>query len=289
MERRVLAQTLRNARPFFLIAGPCVLESERVVMEIATRLAALQKELQIPVIFKASFDKANRQDLTRYLSRAWTRGRAAVAAAREAHDGAACAHGPARDVPGGAGGEGRRHSADPGVFEPPDGSARRGRQIGQACEPQEGADAVGGDHGNKRDAANDASWVVVSVGATDFILTERGSMFGYGDLVVDARNLPKLRSAQGMVVQDVTHSVQRPTQAGAVTSGGDREFIPTIARMAAAVGVDGFFMETHPDPDSALCDASTMLPLDQLQLLVEELIAIANASKALPHKTHTHQ
>lgn len=108
-------------------------------------------------------------------------------------------------------------------------------------------------------------------------------MFGYGDLVVDARNLPKLRRSNGLVVQDVTHSVQRPsgTLAGAVTSGGDKEFIPTIARMAAAVGVDGFFMETHPDPDNALCDASTMLPLDQLQPLLEELIAIANASKAL--------
>lgn len=115
------------------------------------------------------------------------------------------------------------------------------------------------------------------------MLTERGSMFGYGDLVVDARNLPKLRRANGLVVQDVTHSVQRPsgTQPGGVTSGGDKEFIPTIARMAAAVGVDGFFMETHPDPDQALCDASTMLPLNDLQPLLEELIAIASASRAL--------
>lgn len=115
------------------------------------------------------------------------------------------------------------------------------------------------------------------------MLTERGSMFGYGDLVVDARNLPKLRRANGLVVQDVTHSVQRPSgaHAGAITSGGDREFIPTIARMAAAVGVDGFFLETHPDPAAALCDASTMLPLAQLQPLLEELIAIANASRAL--------
>ncbi len=107
-------------------------------------------------------------------------------------------------------------------------------------------------------------------------------MFGYGDLIVDARNLPKLRRSNGLVVQDVTHSVQRPSgaNAGATTSGGDREFIPTIARMAAAVGVDGFFMETHPDPSTALCDASTMYPLDDLELLLHELVDIANASKA---------
>ncbi|KAE8959677.1 hypothetical protein PR003_g31663 [Phytophthora rubi] len=108
-------------------------------------------------------------------------------------------------------------------------------------------------------------------------------MFGYGDLVVDARNLPKLRRSYGLVVQDVTHSIQRPSgaHAGATTSGGDREFIPTIARMAAAVGVDGFFFETHLDPSKALCDAVTMLPIDELEPLLVELIAISKASKAL--------
>ena len=106
-------------------------------------------------------------------------------------------------------------------------------------------------------------------------------MLGYGDLVVDPRNLPKLRRSGGLVVQDVTHSVQRPSGHGLNVSAGDREMIPTIARMAAAVGVDGFFMETHPDPANALCDGPNMIPLDELLLLLEELKEIAMATRAL--------
>jgi 2-dehydro-3-deoxyphosphooctonate aldolase (KDO 8-P synthase) len=109
-------------------------------------------------------------------------------------------------------------------------------------------------------------------------------MLGYGDLVVDARNLPKMRRSGGLVVQDVTHSVQRPSGHGlsnSTTSAGDRDMIPTIARLAAAVGVDGFFMETHPDPANALCDGPNMIPIEELQPLLEELMDIARASRAL--------
>lgn len=106
-------------------------------------------------------------------------------------------------------------------------------------------------------------------------------MLGYGDLVVDARNLPKMRQSGGLVVQDVTHSVQRPSGHGGNVSAGDREMIPTIARLAAAVGVHGLFMETHPDPANALCDGPNMIPLDELQTLIEELKEIAMASRAL--------
>ncbi|RHY18876.1 hypothetical protein DYB36_005871 [Aphanomyces astaci] len=132
----------------------------------------------------------------------------------------------------------------------------------------------------------------------DVILTDRGTMFGYGDLVADPRNIPRLRRHGGLVVQDVTHSVQR-TGGDSTSSGGDREFIPTIARMAAAgrylrcpssptnqltknllVGVDGLFIETHPEPARGLSDATTMLPLHELQPLLEELMGIALASKA---------
>ncbi|RHY78178.1 hypothetical protein DYB28_003223 [Aphanomyces astaci] len=132
----------------------------------------------------------------------------------------------------------------------------------------------------------------------DVILTDRGTMFGYGDLVADPRNIPRLRRHGGLVVQDVTHSVQR-TGGDSTSSGGDREFIPTIARMAAAgrylrcpssptnqltknllVGVDGLFIETHPEPARGLSDATTMLPLHELQPLLEELMDIALASKA---------
>ncbi|GAB9470841.1 hypothetical protein Gpo141_00008075 [Globisporangium polare] len=276
MERRVLAQTLRNAKPFFLIAGPCVLESEQVVMEIATRLAGIQKELQIPVIFKASFDKANRQDLSSFRGPGLVDGLKLLQRVKdvtglpvltdlhETHQVASVAK-----------------VVD--VIQIPAFLSRQTDLLVAAANSGKLVNLKKGQMLSAETMLLAAKKVAITQGDSDFMLTERGSMFGYGDLVVDARNLPKLRRSNGLVVQDVTHSVQRPsgTLAGAVTSGGDKEFIPTIARMAAAVGVDGFFMETHPDPDSALCDASTMLPLDQLQPLLEELIAIANASKAL--------
>ncbi|KAF4320422.1 hypothetical protein BBO99_00005772 [Phytophthora kernoviae] len=303
MHRHALAKTLREASPFFLIAGPCVLESEQVVMAIADRLAAVKKDLQIPVIFKASFDKANRQDLMSYRGPGLERGLEMLRNVKEAtglpvltdvHETHQVA--PVAQV------------AD--IIQIPAflsrqtdllvEAARSGRLVnlkkGQMLSAETMVSFAGDFYSLKvfmvlmtccgEAVAIVLAYVAVCVCgncAVDFILTERGSMFGYGDLVVDARNLPKLRQSKGLVVQDVTHSIQRPSSshAGATTSGGDREFIPTIARMAAAVGVDGFFFETHLDPKQALCDSATMLPIDELEPLLVELIAIAKASKAL--------
>ncbi|RLN56064.1 hypothetical protein BBJ29_003044 [Phytophthora kernoviae] len=288
MHRHALAKTLREASPFFLIAGPCVLESEQVVMAIADRLAAVKKDLQIPVIFKASFDKANRQDLMSYRGPGLERGLEMLRNVKEAtglpvltdvHETHQVA--PVAQV------------AD--IIQIPAflsrqtdllvEAARSGRLVnlkkGQMLSAETMVRFAGGFYSSKVFMV-----LMTCCGGANcdyFILTERGSMFGYGDLVVDARNLPKLRQSKGLVVQDVTHSIQRPSSshAGATTSGGDREFIPTIARMAAAVGVDGFFFETHLDPKQALCDSATMLPIDELEPLLVELIAIAKASKAL--------
>ncbi|KAG6976036.1 hypothetical protein JG688_00001748 [Phytophthora aleatoria] len=276
MHRRALAKTLRDASPFFLIAGPCVLESEQVVMAIADRLATVQKKLQIPVIFKASFDKANRQDLKSYrgpgLERGLemlqqvkdTTGLPVLTDVHETHQVA-----PVAKV------------AD--IIQIPAFLSRQTDLLVAAANSGRLVNLKKGQMLSAETMLLAAKKIAITQDDSDFILTERGSMFGYGDLVVDARNLPKLRRSNGLVVQDVTHSIQRPSgaHAGATTSGGDREFIPTIARMAAAVGVDGFFFETHLDPTKALCDAATMLPIDELEPLLEELIAISRASKAL--------
>ncbi|KAG7390182.1 DAHP synthetase I [Phytophthora pseudosyringae] len=276
MHRRALAKTLREASPFFLIAGPCVLESEQVVMAIADRLAAVQKDLQIPVIFKASFDKANRQDLKSYRGPGLERGLEMLQLVKDAtglpvltdvHETHQVA--PVAKV------------AD--IIQIPAFLSRQTDLLVAAASSGRLVNLKKGQMLSAETMLLAARKVASTQDNDDFILTERGSMFGYGDLVVDARNLPKLRRSNGLVVQDVTHSIQRPSgaHAGATTSGGDREFIPTIARMAAAVGVDGFFFETHLDPTEALCDAATMLPIDELEPLLVELMAIARASKAL--------
>ncbi|KAE8916104.1 hypothetical protein PF005_g6266 [Phytophthora fragariae] len=276
MHRHALARTLREASPFFLIAGPCVLESEQVVMAIADRLAHIQKNLQIPVVFKASFDKANRQDLKSYrgpgLERGLemlrqvkeTTGLPVLTDVHETHQVASVAE-----------------VAD--IIQIPAFLSRQTDLLVAAANSGRLVNLKKGQMLSAETMLLAAKKLAMTQRDTDFILTERGSMFGYGDLVVDARNLPKLRRSYGLVVQDVTHSIQRPSgaHAGATTSGGDREFIPTIARMAAAVGVDGFFFETHLDPSKALCDAATMLPIDELEPLLVELIAISKASKAL--------
>ncbi|EGZ17520.1 hypothetical protein PHYSODRAFT_503232 [Phytophthora sojae] len=276
MHRHVLARTLREASPFFLIAGPCVLESEQVVMAIADRLSNIQKDLQIPVVFKASFDKANRQDLKSYRGPGLERGLEMLRQVKEAtglpvltdvHETHQVA--PVAEV------------AD--IIQIPAFLSRQTDLLVAAANSGRLVNLKKGQMLSAETMLLAAKKIAVTQRDTDFILTERGSMFGYGDLVVDSRNLPKLRKSYGLVVQDVTHSIQRPSgaHAGATTSGGDREFIPTIARMAAAVGVDGFFFETHLDPSRALCDAATMLPINELEPLLVELIAISKASKAL--------
>ncbi|KAI9913536.1 hypothetical protein PsorP6_005133 [Peronosclerospora sorghi] len=271
MQRRVLATMLREASPFFVIAGPCVLESDHTVMTIADHLATLQRRLQIPIVFKASFDKANRQDLKSYRGPGLERGLEMLKKVRETtglpvltdvHE----THQVVKVA----------EVAD--IIQIP---AFLSRQTDLLVAAANSGRLVNLKKGQMLSAETMLLAAKKLAGSQDD--TERGSMFGYGDLVVDARNLPKLRRSNGLVVQDVTHSIQQTSgmNAGATTSGGIREFIPTIARMAAAVGVDGFFFETHLNPDQALCDAATMLPIDELEPLLEELIAISQASRAL--------
>lgn len=264
---------LRDAAPFFLIAGPCALESRDHALRMSERLASLAARVGVPVVYKSSYDKANR---TSVQSR---RGLGLDASLRVFEDVRRASGLPVlTDV------------HEPGhvsmVAEAVDvlqipaflcrqtdllvSAARSGLPV-NVKKGQFASAAVMGHAARKlRDAGNDT-----------VLLTERGTFFGYDDLVVDCRNLPRMRTAApgALVVMDATHAVQRPPSSDSSVSGGSREHVPTVARMAAAVGVDGFFIETHDRPAEALSDAAVQWPLDALEPLVRELAEIARASR----------
>jgi 2-dehydro-3-deoxyphosphooctonate aldolase (KDO 8-P synthase) len=264
-----VADLFRLDGPFFLIAGPCLLETDQLNLTVAERLAELGAELSLPIIFKASFDKANRSKSDaprgpgleaglRQLERVKAAtGLPVLTDIHEPHQAATAAE-----------------VCD--VLQVPaflsrqtdlvDACARTGRAInlkkGQWMAPEEMRGAAG-----KCRAA----------GATAIAVTERGTFFGYGDLVVDMRSFARLRAAVGApAVFDGTHSVQRPGLADGA-SGGNPECIPSLVRAAVAGGADGLFMETHPDPARAPSDPTNMLPLDRLRPLLLQVLAIRAA------------
>ncbi len=255
------------ARAPFLIAGPCVLERDDTTLRIAETLAALHLKLGIPVCFKASFDKANRSRL-------------------------AGARGPGLD-------QGlhmlQRVQAATGLPVLTDvHEAVQAEPVAQVvdalqvpaflCRQTDLLVAVG--KTGKPINIKKGQWMppeamagavekVQSGGSHDVAVTERGTFFGYGDLVVDMRNFARLRTATGTpVVFDATHAVQRPGLGPEGASGGARDAIPSLLLAAAAAGADGFFLETHPDPASAVSDAATQWPLDGLTDLVTAAIEI---------------
>lgn len=254
---------------FFLIAGPCVLEDEALNCRVADALAELAPRVPGGVVFKASFDKANRSNPGAARGPGMDRGLAALARIRErtglpvltdVHESAQCA--PVAEVADvlqipaflcrqtdlltAAGATGRRVNVKKGQWMHPEG--------------------MGGAVAKIRSAASEAIEVAV---------TERGTFFGYGDLVVDMRSIARMRAAcDCAIVFDATHSVQRPGQGVAGSSGGAREFIPALALAAVAAGADGVFVETHPSPDTAPSDGPNMLPLGELPALVERMTSV---------------
>jgi 2-dehydro-3-deoxyphosphooctonate aldolase (KDO 8-P synthase) len=255
------------ARSPFLIAGPCVLEPGDVVRRVADALARLGAERGLPVCFKASFDKANRARLDaprgpglheglRLLER--VRAESGLPVLTDIHEAAQA--GPAAEV------------AD--ALQIPAflcrqtdllvAAGRTGRPVNVKKGQWMPADAMAG-----------ALEKVRGGGSADVAVTERGTFFGYGDLVVDMRNFPRLREATGApVIFDATHSVQQPGQGTGGASGGLREFIPPLLAAAAVAGADGFFLETHPDPARALSDAATQWPLERLGDLLDRTLEL---------------
>lgn len=245
-----------------LIAGPCVIESAALTLEVAHALKEAAQEVGVPLIFKASYDKANRTSLSSFRGPGLRAGLEILARVREetglpvlsdVHQVSEVA--PAAQV------------LD--VLQIPAflcrqtdlivAAARSGRPLnlkkGQFLAPWDMGPVV-----EKATAA----------GATGLILTERGSSFGYNNLVVDFRGLAIMRALGWPVVLDVTHAVQLPGGQGSC-SGGQREFVPLLARAGVAAGVDGLFMEVHPAPERALCDGPNSLPLAQVPALWREL------------------
>ncbi|MBI5559386.1 MAG: 3-deoxy-8-phosphooctulonate synthase [Deltaproteobacteria bacterium] len=251
--------------PLLLIAGPCVLESEEVARSIAARVKEVAGRLGVSFVFKASFDKANRTSLGSYRGPGLTEGLRILAAVRQEFGVPVISD--VHDV-----NQVEQAAEVLDILQIPAflcrqtdllvAAARSGRVVnvkkGQFLAPWDMEHAVG---------------KIRASGNSNILLTERGVTLGYNNLVVDMRSFPIMRSLGCPVIYDATHSVQLPGGAGG-SSGGQRQFIAPLTRAAVAAGVDGLFLEVHPDPDKALCDGPNSLPLDQLEPLLKTILAI---------------
>lgn len=266
-------------KPFFLMAGPCVIESEEMVMEIAREMKAICDDLGIPYIFKASYDKANRTSVSSFRGPGIEKGLEILARVRETVGVPVVTdvHTEA-EVP--------LVAKYVDVLQTPAflcrqtdficACARTGKPVnikkGQFLAPHDMISVIE----KARAAAREAG-----VNEDNFMCCERGASFGYGNLVSDMRSLAIMRETGAPVVFDATHSVQLPGGNGK-SSGGNRAFVPVLSRAAVAVGVSGLFMETHPDPQCAKSDGPNMVPLSRIRELLTGLVAIDRVVKGLP-------
>lgn len=263
--------TIDKNGPFFLIAGPCVIEDEALTLKVARFLSEIGKELDIPVIFKTSYDKANRTSLNSFRGPGIDKGLEIIRKVKEITGLPVLS-----DV----------HSVEEiekaakvlDVIQIPAflcrqtdlllAAARTGLPVnikkGQFLSPWEMGPVVE---------------KVTSTGNHGVLITERGTSFGYNNLVVDMRSIPIMKSFGFPVVFDATHSVQLPGEGGSC-SGGQREFVSHLSKAAIAAGADGLFLEVHPDPDSALCDGPNALPIYEVKALLTVLKKIYSMVKS---------
>jgi len=265
------ATTFGNNLPLALIAGPCQLESREHAFAMAGRLQELAAEFGIGLIYKTSFDKANRTSLSGRrgvgIDKALPifadlRKRLGVAILTDVHEREQCAE-VAEVVD---------------VLQIPAFLCRQTDLLVAAAKTGKPVNVKKGQFLAPWDMSNVLAKIVDS-GNPNVLLTERGASFGYNTLVSDMRALPILAGTGAPVVFDATHSVQQPGGQG-TASGGDRRFVPVLARAAVAVGVAGVFIETHEDPDRAPSDGPTMLPIEEMPALIEELMALDAIAKA---------
>jgi len=260
-------------KPFFLIAGPCVIESQEMAMETAATLKAICEALNVPFIYKSSFDKANRSSGESYRGPGMEKGLAilekvkkeiGVPVLTDVHEDT-----PLNEV-----------AAVVDVLQTPAFLCRQTNFIQNVARQNLPVNIKKGQFLAPWDMAH----VVKKAKATgneQIMVCERGASFGYNNLVSDMRSLAAMRNTDSPVVYDATHSVQLPGGKGSV-SGGQREFVPVLARAAVAAGVSGLFMETHPDPSKALSDGPNAWPLDQMKSLLEILQQIDSTVKSKP-------
>jgi 2-dehydro-3-deoxyphosphooctonate aldolase (KDO 8-P synthase) len=263
-------------RPLFLIAGPCVVESEQLQIDVAGQLKEITGALDVPFIFKSSYDKANRSSGMSFRGPGMDKGLEILAKVRRE-----LAVPVLTDVHREE--EIAAAAAVVDVLQTPAFLCRQTdfiHAVARAGKPvniKKGQFLAPGDMKNVVEKARDAS------GADNIMVCERGASFGYNNLVSDMRSLAIMRDTGCPVVFDATHSVQLPGGQGS-TSGGQREFVPVLARAAIASGVAGVFMETHPDPAKALSDGPNAWPLDRMASLLEVLKEIDAAVKSRPYE-----
>ena len=260
-------------RPFFLIAGPCVIESEGLVMDVAGRLKEMAQALGVPFIFKASFDKANRSSRASFRGPGLEGGLKALAKVRD-EIGVPVLTDVHEDTPLG------EVAAVVDVLQTPAFLCRQTNFIVAACSQGKPVNIKKGQFLSPWEMQNVVD-KARSTGNAQIMVCERGFSFGYNNLVSDMRALSVMRGTGCPVVFDATHSVQLPGGKGDA-SGGQREFVPVLARAAIAAGIAGIFMETHPDPAKALSDGPNAWPLDRMRSLLETLVALDRTVKQKP-------
>ena len=265
-------------RPFFLIAGPCVVESEALVIEVAGRLKEITGRLGIPYVFKASYDKANRSSQASYRGPGIEQGLKALEKVREqirvpvltdVHEDT-----PLAEV-----------AAVVDVLQTPAFLCRQTNFIVNAASQGKPVNIKKGQFLSPWEMRNVVD-KARSTGNREIMVCERGFSFGYNNLVSDMRALSVMREFGAPVVFDATHSVQLPGGKG-TSSGGQREFVPVLARAAVAAGVAGIFMETHPDPDKALSDGPNAWPLPRMRELLTLLVELDRMVKSRPFAEST--
>jgi len=264
-EVRIGPVTLGGRRPLALIAGPCVIESEGACLEVAAWLKELTRSLGLPLIFKSSYDKANRSSLRSYRGPGLDQGLKVLSRVKRE-----------LEIP---------VLSDVHRFE----EVKEAAQVLDVlqvpaflCRQTDFVLAIAqaGKVVNVKKGQFLAPWdlqniveKIESAGNQSILLTERGASFGYNNLVADMRSLVILRQTGYPVIYDVTHSLQLPGGLG-TSSGGQREYIPPLARAGVAAGIDGLFMEVHPNPSEALCDGPNSQPLKEVGPLLEQLVAL---------------
>lgn len=254
-----------DGQPMVVIAGPCVVESRDLAIEVATTMKEICSRVGVNYVFKASYDKANRTAASSFRGPGRDEGLAVLAEIRDS-----LGLPVLTDIHESADAEIAAKVVD--VLQIPAFLCRQtdllvaAAKTGKAVNVKKGQFLAPWEMRNVVDKLR-------SAGGENVMVTERGSSFGYNTLVVDYRSLPQLRLAGAPVIFDVTHSVQQPGGQG-TSSGGQREFAGTLARAAVAVGVDGLFMEVHPDPDKGLSDGPNMIPLHRVEKLLAQLVKI---------------
>jgi len=255
-----------EGNPLVLIAGPCVIETEDIVLKTAEKAKEITEKLGIPYIFKSSYLKDNRSSASSYQGPGLEKGLKILQKVKEqfdlpilsdihsANDAQACAE--VLDI-----------IQIPAFLSMQTSLLQAVAATGKVVNIKKGQFLAGGDLTASINKVKDA-------GSNNILLTERGSMFGYGNLVVDMRGLKIMRDLGYPVIMDSTHAIKKYGVRNMDKDGWQKEFIFGLSRAAVAAGVDGFFIETHPDCDSALCDADSMLPIDRLEDLMSQLKTI---------------